>query len=64
MTKIIADLHKIVAAATTWMSDRPFDTYTFLLSLSHAVPAGGGMEHAFSTAIEINANPSAESLIP
>ncbi len=30
MEKIVAMLHKIVAAATTWMDDRPFDSYMFL----------------------------------
>ena len=52
--KIVADLHKIVAAAITWMNDRPFDTYTFFYHFPRG-PAGGGMEHAYSTAIDINA---------
>ena len=30
MQKIVGEVHKIVAAATTWMDDRPFETYTFL----------------------------------
>lgn len=54
MDKITADLHRITAAAITWMNDRPFDTYMFLYHFPHG-PAGGGMEHALSTAIEINA---------
>ena len=54
MDKITTDLHKIVAAATSWMSDRPFDTYMFLYHFPHG-PAGGGMEHAYSTAIDITA---------
>ncbi len=54
MQKIVAALHKIVKAATTWMNDRPFDTYTFFYHFPHG-PAGGGMEHAYSTAIEVNA---------
>ena len=33
------------------MNDRPFDTYMFLYHFPHG-PAGGGMEHAYSTAIE------------
>lgn len=53
--KIVAELHKIVAAATSWMSDRPFDTYTFFYHFPRG-PAGGGMEHAYSTAIEISAD--------
>ncbi len=52
--QIVATLRKIVDAATTWMNDRPFDTYTFLYHFPRG-PAGGGMEHAYSTAIDINA---------
>jgi predicted metalloprotease with PDZ domain len=63
MAKIIAALHKIVAAATTWMSDRPFENYTFFYHFSRG-PAGGGMEHAFSTAIELNADTIKQSLGP
>ena len=55
MDKVTADLRKIVVAATTWMNDRPFDTYMFLYHLPRG-PAGGGMEHTFSTAIDINAD--------
>jgi predicted metalloprotease with PDZ domain len=54
-TKITAMLHKIVAAATTWMNDRPFDTYMFLYHFPRG-PAGGGMEHAYSTAIDVSAD--------
>jgi predicted metalloprotease with PDZ domain len=54
MEKIVATLHKIVAAATTWMDDRPFDTYMFLYHFPHG-SAGGGMEHSYSTAIDLNA---------
>jgi predicted metalloprotease with PDZ domain len=55
MEKIAAMLHKIVAAATSWMDDRPFDTYMFLYHFPKG-PAGGGMEHSYSTAIEVNAD--------
>ena len=61
MTKIIAALHKIVATATSWMNDRPFDTYTFIYHFPRG-PAGGGMEHAFSTAIDLNAESLKHSL--
>ncbi|HLZ42535.1 MAG TPA: PDZ domain-containing protein [Candidatus Sulfotelmatobacter sp.] len=61
--KIVADLHKIVAAAITWMDDRPFDTYTFFYHFPRG-PAGGGMEHAYSTAIELNADSIKQSLYP
>ncbi len=63
MAKIVAALHKIVAAATSWMDDRPFDTYTFFYHFPRG-PAGGGMEHAYSTAIELNADGMKQSLYP
>ncbi len=61
MAKIVAALHKIVVAATSWMNDRPYDTYTFIYHFPHG-PAGGGMEHAFSTAIDVNAEAMKRSL--
>jgi len=61
--KILADLHKVVAAATSWMNDRPFDSYMFIYHFPHG-PAGGGMEHAYSTAIELNADSVKQSLYP
>jgi predicted metalloprotease with PDZ domain len=63
MAKIVADLRKIVAAAISWMNDRPFDTYTFIYHFPHG-QAGGGMEHAYSTAIELNADVMKQSLYP
>ena len=63
MAKIVAALHKIVAAAISWMNDRPFDTYTFIYHFPRG-QAGGGMEHAFSTAIELNADAMKQSLYP
>lgn len=63
MTSVVAALHKIVAAATSWMNDRPFDTYTFIYHFPRG-PAGGGMEHAFSTAIDLNADQVKQSLDP
>ena len=53
--KINANLHKIVSAATTWMNDRPFDSYMFIYHFPHG-PAGGGMEHSYSTAIDLSAD--------
>lgn len=53
--KIDTMLHKIVAAATSWMADRPFDIYMFLYHFPRG-PAGGGMEHSYSTAIDVNAD--------
>ena len=61
MAKVVAALHKIVHAATGWMNDRPFDTYTFIYHFPHG-PAGGGMEHSYSTAIELNADGMKQSL--
>ena len=55
MEKITAMLHKIVAAATSWMDDRPFENYMFLYHFPRG-PGGGGMEHAYSTAIALNAD--------
>jgi predicted metalloprotease with PDZ domain len=61
MAKIAAALRKIVLAATTWMNDRPFDAYTFIYHFPRG-PAGGGMEHAYSTAIDLNADSMKRSL--
>jgi predicted metalloprotease with PDZ domain len=55
MGKIDDMLRKIVAAATTWMDDRPFDNYMFLYHFPRG-PAGGGMEHSYSTAIAVHAD--------
>ena len=55
MKQIDATLHQIVAAATSWMGDRPFDSYMFLYHFPRG-PGGGGMEHAYSTAIALNAD--------
>lgn len=61
--KMVASLRKIVAAAISWMNDRPFDTYTFFYHFPRG-PAGGGMEHAYSTAIDINAETISRTLYP
>ncbi len=52
--KLVPVTKKIVAAETAWMNDRPFRTYLFLCHFPRA-SGGGGMEHAYSTAIEVNA---------
>ena len=59
--KIVAALHKIVSSAISWMNDRPFDTYTFFYHFPRG-PAGGGMEHAYSTAIDVSADQLKPSL--
>jgi len=60
MNRISGDLDKIVAAAATWMNDRPYSSYLFLYHFPHA-PGGGGMEHAYCTAIDLNAEVLADS---
>jgi len=55
LQKIVSDLRRIVAAATGWMEDRPFQTYLFLYHFPRG-PGGGGMEHAYGTAIEVSAH--------
>jgi predicted metalloprotease with PDZ domain len=55
MPKIVSDVRKIVAAATNWMQDRPYQTYLFLYHFPRG-PGGGGMEHAYCTAIELSAH--------
>lgn len=44
-------LREIVSAETVWMQDRPYQQYTFIYHLPRGV-GRGGMEHAYSTAIE------------
>jgi predicted metalloprotease with PDZ domain len=51
---LVGALQKIVAGATSWMNDRPFQTYVFFYHFPRG-PGGGGMEHAYGTAIDINA---------
>jgi predicted metalloprotease with PDZ domain len=53
--KTVDMLRKIVTGAMSWMNDRPFENYMFLYHFPHG-PAGGGMEHSYSTAIELNAD--------
>jgi len=53
--KLVDSLKKITAAETAWMDDRPFETYVFIYHFPHG-PAGGGMEHAYSTAIDLSAS--------
>ncbi len=50
--RLLDDLKKITASETALMRDVPFQRYTFIF---HFLPgtAGGGMEHAFGTAISL-----------
>jgi predicted metalloprotease with PDZ domain len=52
---IVDSLKKITATETWWMNDRPFESYLFIYHFPSG-PAGGGMEHAFSTAIDHSAS--------
>ena len=54
LQKIVPTVRRIVGAATQWMDDRPFDTYLFVYHFPRDA-RGGGMEHAYSTAIDIEA---------
>jgi predicted metalloprotease with PDZ domain len=60
MQKIVPMLRSIVAAETSWMNDRPFQTYLFFYHFPKG-PGGGGMEHAFCTAIDVNVHTLADS---
>lgn len=51
---LLQSLRKITAGETEWMNDRPFQQYLFIYHIPRG-PAGGGMEHAYSTAIGISA---------
>jgi len=54
MKKVISTVRPIVAAETAWMNDHSFQTFLFLYHFPRG-PGGGGMEHAYSTAIEVAA---------
>jgi predicted metalloprotease with PDZ domain len=60
MAKIVPVLQRVVAAATSWMNDRPFNTYLFLSHFPRG-PGGGGMEHAYGTVIDITARMMADN---
>lgn len=51
VVKMVPHIQRIVAEATHWMNDCPFHTYTFIYHFSDS--GGGGMEHAYSTAITL-----------
>jgi predicted metalloprotease with PDZ domain len=55
MQQIVPMLRSLVSAATAWMDDQPFRTYLFLYHFPRG-PGGGGMEHAYSTAIDVSAS--------
>lgn len=55
MGKILPMLQRIVNSEVSWMEDRPFQTYLFIYHFPRE-GGGGGMEHAYSTAIDVNAH--------
>ena len=57
---MVSTLRSLVTSAIAWMNDRPYQTYLFIYHFPRG-PAGGGMEHAFSTAIDISASRLAEN---
>ena len=63
MAQIDEVLSKVTHAAVDWMQDRPYQQYTFLYHFSKG-PAGGGMEHAYGTAIDMPAERLRSNLIP
>jgi predicted metalloprotease with PDZ domain len=54
LDKIAGIDRSIVAAEASWMDDPPSGTYVFIYHFPRG-PAGGGMEHANSTAIDVSA---------
>ncbi|HUN88261.1 MAG TPA: PDZ domain-containing protein [Terriglobales bacterium] len=60
---LVDSIKKIVTAETEWMADRPFEQYTFIYHLPHGM-GRGGMEHAYSAAIETSAVRLAEDPVP
>jgi predicted metalloprotease with PDZ domain len=53
MSELAGTVRRITAAAVEWMNDRPYEEFTFIYHFP-AGPAGGGMEHAHSTAIDVS----------
>jgi predicted metalloprotease with PDZ domain len=54
MEKIVFTVRPIVASETAWMNDHSFQTFLFIYHFPRG-PGGGGMEHSFSTSIEVTA---------
>ena len=52
--KLTGTIRRIVHAANGWMNDQPLDHYLFIYHFPR-VGGAGGMEHAYSTAIDVNA---------
>ena len=54
MSKIVPMVKSIVNAEISWMDDRPMDRYLFIYHFPRGA-GEGGMEHAYSTAISLDA---------
>jgi predicted metalloprotease with PDZ domain len=63
MAKLDGVLAKITHAAVDWMQDRPYEEYTFLYHFPRGY-GGGGMEHAYGTAIDLSADRLRDGLMP
>jgi predicted metalloprotease with PDZ domain len=63
LSRIVPPLEKIVDAATSWMDDCPCQTYTFIFHFS-TDGDGGGMEHAYGTAITVSSEEIDNDLDP
>jgi predicted metalloprotease with PDZ domain len=63
MARLDVVLEKITHAEVDWMQDRPYDEYTFLYHFPRGHGAGG-MEHAYGTAIDVNADHLRMDLMP
>ena len=63
MAKLQEALRKITHAAVDWMQDRPYEEYAFLYHFLRG-HGGGGMEHAYGTAIDVSAERLRDDLSP
>ncbi len=63
MEKVVSVVRPIVASETAWMNDHSFPAFLFIYHFPRR-PGGGGMEHSFSTAIEVNAQSLQEDPLP
>ncbi|HEY7615954.1 MAG TPA: hypothetical protein VH744_04060, partial [Terriglobales bacterium] len=61
LQKITPAVQRIVSAATSWMNDHP-PNFLFLYHFPKE-EGGGGMEHAYSTAINVNAQALSENIL-
>jgi predicted metalloprotease with PDZ domain len=62
-SKLEEALRRITHAAVDWMADRPFTEYTYIYHFPHGHGAGG-MEHAYGSAIDLDAERLKSNLMP